>query len=155
MEKKYEADADYMATVQALMTHPRVLEMSAYPHHGKVDCLSHSIDVSYTAYQIGRILKLDFVALARGGLLHDLYLYDWHIKGDRRGLHGFTHAKNAYHNAKDLIDLTDKEKDMILKHMWPLNASLPKYKETFILMVADRYCTIKESIISRQQKKEG
>ncbi len=32
------------------------------------------------------------------------------------------------------------EKDIIKKHMWPMTAVPPKYKESFIVTCVDKYC---------------
>lgn len=55
------------------------------------------------------------------------------------------HPKIALENSKKLFDLNEKEKDIILKHMWPLTLSLPKYKESFIVTLADKYSTFIET----------
>ena len=49
-------------------------------------------------------------------------------------------------NILDTIGLTQTgdEKDIILKHMWPVTFSTPKYLETFIVTFVDKYCAIKE-----------
>ena len=40
---------------------------------------------------------LDYVSVARAGMLHDLFLYDWRKRENgRKGLHAFTHPKSAY-----------------------------------------------------------
>ena len=64
---------------------------------------------------------------------------------DRKGLHAFTHPKTAYKNASKLFALNEKEKDIILKHMWPVTIALPKYKESYLLTLVDKYCALNES----------
>ena len=89
----------------------------------------------------------DFNAAARGGLLHDLFLYDWHVDGSHNGLHGFTHPQTALQNASKLCELTDVEKDIIVKHMWPLTLSkVPKYRESFVVSGADKLCALAEML---------
>ena len=79
-------------------------------------------------------------------MVHDLFLYDWRKRqDDRKGLHAFTHPRTAYENASKLFDLNEKEKDIILKHMWPVTVALPKYKESYILTLVDKYCALNES----------
>jgi uncharacterized protein len=91
-----------------------------------------------------RYLGLDYCSAARGGLLHDFFLYDWHITKQQKGLHGFTHPYTALKNANRFFNLNDLEKDIIVKHMWPLTIRLPKYKETLIVVLVDKYCAIME-----------
>lgn len=88
----------------------------------RTTCLRHSINVSYLSYLFCKKHGLDARAAARGGLLHDLFLYDWHFYRRRKGerLHGFEHPKKALANASAMFSLTWKEREIILRHMWPL-----------------------------------
>lgn len=54
---------------------------------------------------------------------------------------------HAYHNAKKYFDLNEIEKDIILKHMFPLTITLPRYKETFLVLIVDKIVSSKEFII--------
>ena len=47
-------------------------------------------------------------------------------------------------NAKKYFNINEIEKDMILKHMFPLTLKFPKYKETFVIILVDKWCTMKE-----------
>ena len=47
-------------------------------------------------------------------------------------------------NAQKLFILNEIEKDIILKHMWPVTFSAPKYLESYIITFVDKYCAIKE-----------
>ena len=80
-------------------------------------------------------------------MLHDLFLYDWrHSKKklNLEGLHAFVHPKIALRNASELFLLNDKEKDIILKHMWPVTFfSLPKYRESYIITFTDKLSALK------------
>ena len=80
-------------------------------------------------------------------MLHDLFLYDWR-KSKRFNFHAFKHGKIAYLNAKKEFDLNDIESDMIIKHMWPITIKPPKYKEGFVLTIADKVCASKEILNS-------
>ena len=68
----------YLACVEDLLRHPAVRSMERLPQHARgFSCLHHSALVSYWSWRIAAALGLDARAAARGGLLHDLYLYDW------------------------------------------------------------------------------
>ena len=43
------------------------------------------------------------------------------------------------------VILNKKEKDIIIKHMWPLTIIPPRYIESFIITLVDKYCALKES----------
>ena len=94
--------------------------------------------------EIAKKLNWDYKAVARAGMLHDLFLYNWRVKEERKGLHAFTHAKQAYKNAIELFDLTDKEQNMIKTHMFPITIIPPKSKEGFLLTIIDKYCVLYE-----------
>ena len=44
------------------------------------------------------------------------------------------------------FDLTPIEKDIIEKHMFPLNIKLPKYRESYLVTIADKICSSYETI---------
>jgi len=118
--------------------------MNSFIQHGSVTCFDHSLSVSYYSYLICRLLRLDFRSAARGGLLHDLFLYSWHKKKLIGGMHGFTHPYTALENANKHFLLNRMEKDIIVKHMWPLTIRLPRYKESYVVSFVDKYCAFLE-----------
>lgn len=149
--KKRKAWEEFVEIVTPLVEHEKVQEMKQYPHHGVTSCFEHCIHVSYCNFMICKMFGLDAKAGARAGLLHDLFLYDWHTykpnKGER--LHGFTHARQALINAEKYFELSDMEKDIISKHMFPLNLGLPKYKETSVIILTDKFCGFVETVQAR------
>ena len=80
-------------------------------------------------------------------MLHDLFLYDW--RGSKKKLHlkhfhAFLHPQIALYNAEKLFNLNDKEKDIIVKHMWPVTLlSIPKYRESFLITIVDKRSALK------------
>ena len=98
---------------------------------------------------LAKKLGLNYKAVARGAMLHDLFLYDWRNSKKAlklRKLHAFIHPEIALENSLKLFYLTEKEKDIILKHMWPVTIKLPKYPESYIVTFTDKYSTIVESL---------
>lgn len=116
--------------------------------HGNTSCLLHSIAVAYFCYRIAKKLGfLDFRLneLVRGALLHDYFLYDWHIEPKRKnGLHGFSHPFTAFYNALFDFDLSDVERDIITRHMFPLVPLIPRYKESCLVSIVDKLCSLYE-----------
>jgi uncharacterized protein len=138
------SDGEYKKCIGDLLQNEIVCSMKKFIQHNNVTCLEHSICVSYYSFFICKRLGLDYRSAARGGLLHDFFLYDWHITKPVKGLHGFTHPNTALENANKYFYLNEIEKDIIEKHMWPLTAKLPKYKESFIVSFVDKYCALME-----------
>ena len=131
-----------------ILTHPLFLSQRNYKHHTS-SLFHHIIAVAYLSYKWAKVLGLDCESVVRGALLHDFFLYDWHVEGKKikkRFLkkHGFTHAKEAYRNADFLFKLNAKEKDIILKHMFPLNIKAPLYLESWLVNTIDNVVTFKE-----------
>ena len=145
--KKIYEDTDFITIIADLLQAESVQEMKKYRQHYKTSCFNHCLCVSYYTYLICRKLNLDYISASRAAMLHDLFLYDWRKReNDRKGLHAFTHPKTALENATKLFSLNDKEKDMILKHMWPITFIPPKYIESYILTFVDKHCAISESV---------
>jgi uncharacterized protein len=136
----------YKEHVTDLTENEKVISMDKYIQHSDVTCLEHCLLVSYYSYKICKFLKFDYKSAARGGLLHDFFLYDWHEIKPKEGLHGFVHSNIALKNAKKYFKINDVEADIIGKHMWPLTSKLPKYKEAFVVMIVDKICAIFEII---------
>lgn len=75
---RFDKRKDYWEHVEDLMADTAVQSMRLLPQHAKgVSCYHHSVLVSYSSFCICSVLGLDARAAARGGLLHDLYLYNW------------------------------------------------------------------------------
>jgi uncharacterized protein len=138
--------AQFNYCISDLIKDKSVQAMREIPQHTNVNCLDHSVFVSYISFKLCRFFGLEYVAGSRGGLLHDLFLYDWRIEKNRRKLHLLSHPQTAMENASQLFDLNDMEKDIIKKHMWPLTIKMPKYMESFLVGCADKFCAIVEML---------
>lgn len=145
LQKIYSND-EFIQMIDDLLNNDTVKQMENFRQHYETSCFDHCLIASYYCYLYGKKFNLDYVSCARAAMLHDLFLYDWRKKqDDRKGLHAFTHPKTAYKNASKLFALNEKEKDIILKHMWPVTIALPKYKESYLLTLVDKYCALNES----------
>ncbi len=117
-----------------------------YMQHGQISVFEHSVLVACVCLMIVGYLRIrvDLRALVRGALLHDYFLYDWHVPDKSHRLHGFHHAQTALDNASRDFALGDIEKDMIRTHMFPLNLRPPRYRESAIICIADKICATGE-----------
>lgn len=146
MQRGLAVDHEYVDIVRDIIRSEQVQDMRKYQHYGYVDCLSHSLQVSYMAYRIAKKYGLNYKSLARASLLHDFYSCDWEKEGKGAKIHGFSSRQVALENAEHHFKMTSLEKDLIKRHMWPLNIGVPKYKESWVLFFADRYCNLMESL---------
>jgi len=49
-------------------------------------------------------------------------------------------------------EISEKEYNIILRHMWPLTVIPPKYKEGWIVTFSDKYCAFLEVLYSTNKK---
>lgn len=141
-----DGNREFYECISDIIYHPKVLEMKKYYQHCNTDCYEHCLTVAYYNYYICKKLKLDARSAARGGMLHDLFLYDWRGHSRRTGdhFHAMTHPRAAYNMAKRYFDLNKIEKEVILKHMWPVTVIPPRYWETYVICFTDKYCSSRE-----------
>lgn len=133
----WKNDSEYMAIVGDLLEKKEVQKLDNYTQHHNGTRLDHCISVSYESYLLAKKHNLDAVSTARAGLLHDLFYYDWRTTKFTLGSHAFIHTRVALRNAEKLTVLNDKEKDIILKHMWGATIARPKYFESSIVSFVD------------------
>ncbi len=141
-----------------ILKSPKFQKSEQFIQHGTMSVRKHSIRVAMTALKISQMLpmKIKKRDLVRGALLHDYFLYDWHhIKVTPANLlrfyemHGFTHPATALRNADRDFRLSNREKDIIRKHMWPLTIVPPMCREAWIVTIADKYCSLMETLRMR------
>lgn len=118
-----------------------------YTQHGNTSCLLHMLAVAHYCSKLDDMLGLNCnkAELIRGALLHDYFLYDWHDGKPERRIHGFTHPKAALLNAECDFFLSERERDIIRKHMFPLTFNPPKYRESWIVCLIDKACSLYET----------
>ena len=113
---QYHRDKEYMTYVGQLIQHPKVQKLADIPHHIHSNRLEHSIHVSY----------------------------DWRETKFTKS-HAWIHPRIAVRNARKITDLNAKEEDIIIKHMWGATLAPPRYKESFVVTMVDKYWAVKEA----------
>ena len=124
--------------------------MKRHIQHGNVSVNAHVMNVARYSIAISERLHIACSKrdLIRGALLHDYFLYDWHIpdKENPHRLHGFYHPGVALRNASKEYELTEREKNIIRRHMWPLTVVPPRCREAWIVTTADKWCAFMETL---------
>ena len=150
-ERVFDVLSDYLS-------HPAALEMKKYIQHGDISTYDHALSVAILCYKISyRKKRVDTELLTRAAFLHDLYLYDWHDPDPSHKWHGFHHARRAADNAVGIFGVSDKARQIILTHMWPLNlTAIPNSREAWILTLVDKRVSASETIrgFLKRKKKE-
>jgi uncharacterized protein len=141
-------DQEYISLVEDILNNEKFLELINYYHHNS-SIMEHVLSVSYLSYLACKKLNLDYVSGARGGLLHDFFLYDWreYKKNPLNKNHGLHHPKIALKNSHECFELNEVERDIILKHMWPKSFGWPRYWESLIVSLIDKYCACNEFLV--------
>ena len=145
---------EFKYIVKNIITNSNVIALKERYQHAKNSRFYHCLCVSYYTYVVCKKLNLDYISAARGAMLHDFYFYDWrdkNVEGQKK-FHAFRHPRIALNNANDLFELNAIEKDIIIKHMWPLTVVFPSYMESFIVTLIDKYCATHELFKTLKKK---
>ena len=148
--KRDDIDLEFDKLVAPLSRQGRVRQMRSYPQHGHVSTYDHALRVARTAMRWSRLLRLNAseTELVRGALLHDYYLYDWHDPVNVG--HATKHPLRALRNAERDFELTDRERNVIESHMWPLPPTrVPQCREAWVVCAADKWCSLEEALFMR------
>lgn len=133
--------------LQEIAERTDLLAMDGFVQHGDTSTLWHSIAVAYYSLWIARRLRLScrWKSLVSGALLHDYFLYDWHIPAPDHRFHGFTHPKAALRNAQRDWALDPIQRNIIARHMFPLTPVPPRCMEGFLVCLMDKWCSLAET----------
>jgi uncharacterized protein len=139
----------HILLVEDILQHEEFLRLKEYRHHTN-HIYDHARRVSYLSFRISKALGLDYQAAARGGLLHDFFLYDWRLRKEldaKRSTHGKEHPFIALSNAKAYFPVNALEEDIITKHMFPKTLALPRYRESVVVNICDKISALYEYLV--------
>lgn len=139
---------EYLRIVNNILNNEEFKKRKKYHHHENESVYDHCLEVSHYSYLYAKKHNLDYESIAIGGLLHDFYYKDWQLNHTHKSffkMHGFVHAKEALDNSKKVFPklMNPIVEDIIVKHMFPLNIKLPKYKESWVVSFMDKKCSLK------------
>lgn len=138
---------EYYEIIHEILQSDEFQKRKQYKHHGDISVYDHSLAVSKLAYILAKKMNKDYKSAAIGGLLHDFYDKPWQENIEKKPLlqkHGFVHAKEAMINANKYFPnlMNEKINNIILRHMFPLNKIPPKYIESWLVSMADKYISL-------------
>ena len=105
-------DKEYKKIVKDIFRNKEFKKICNIEHHG-ISRMENSIKISYYSYKIAKKLGIDYVSVARGGLLHDFFLDGDERNNKRKFLDTFTHPKKALETAQNNFELNEIEKNII------------------------------------------
>lgn len=153
--KKNLFELPFYTYISDIFENEEIQKLANYKHHIYTTRLQHCLNVSYYNYLICNFFHLNAVSAARAGLLHDMFYYNRkdYSKENGKKSHSAMHPEIAVKNAKEHFCLDQLECDIIEKHMWPMSIRrVPKYKESYVIVLVDKYCAILEVIAPKYQK---
>ena len=143
---RYNTDEEYLFIINDIIENQKFKKLDEIKHHNTTR-LDHSLKVSYYSYKIAKTLKLNYDEAAIGGLLHDFYvdeISECESVKDKIKLFSIKHPKDAVKNAQKIINLTEKEINIIETHMFPIDYRIPKYAESWVVNVVDKILSFGE-----------
>lgn len=144
MINKY-SDKEFSSIIKDILNIKEFQKTVYIKHHG-ITRYEHSLRVAYISYRITKFLKLNYKETTEAALLHDFFIDELEDKNTASKL--IKHPNIAVKNASKYIDLTDRQKDIIKTHMFPITFIPPKYLESWIVDIADDLSAIYEKIYS-------
>lgn len=149
MKKGIEHEPLIWKILNEIRESSRFKNSKQFIQHGKTSVYMHSVSVAYMSCYIAEKynLSVDYYSLITGALLHDYFLYDWHDKEDgHKRPHGFYHPSAALANAERDFEINSCTKNIIKRHMFPLTPIPPVCLEGWVVCIADKICSTKETI---------
>ena len=146
MKKGIEHEPLIWKILNEIRESSRFKNSKQFIQHGKTSVYMHSVSVAYMSCYIAEKynLSVDYYSLITGALLHDYFLYDWHDKEDgHKRPHGFYHPSA---NAERDFEINSRTKNIIKRHMFPLTPIPPVCLEGWVVCIADKICSTKETI---------
>lgn len=140
---------------------PKVRVMSQFKHHHDITTYDHCMHVVTVGLKLARKWKCTDEQLRNliiGGILHDYFLYDYHITGRKvqGGTHAWAHPFIASQCASKTFELNSVQRNIIETHMFPVTLRhIPKSKEAWIICLVDKYCATTEYIVEYVKKIRG
>ena len=133
---------EYLSLVKDILDDEEFIKLKKCSHHGTTR-YDHCLKVSYSAYKMAKKYNLSYEEVARSALLHDFFNNEDASLKDRFKA-TFTHPEQAENNARDKFNISEKEAKIIRCHMFPINLTLPRDKESWVVTLCDKIVYFKE-----------
>lgn len=134
-------DEEFSILIDPIKSLDEYQKLKDIKHHG-ITRYEHSLRVAYYSYIITKALRLDYKETATAALLHDFFIDEVSKKNPIAKLR--QHPSYAVENASKIINLSDKQIDIIKTHMFPVTFTPPKYLESWIVDIIDDIASVYE-----------
>ena len=128
---------EYQSVVRDILDNEEFKKLYLEPHHG-ISRYLHVLRVSKIAFGFCKIFKVKRIReITRSALLHDFY-FDKDLEGydayERLSIQPY----KALDNSLKYYNLSDLERDIIVKHMYPHTKAKPKYVGSYLVSICDK-----------------
>ena len=132
-------EVEFNNIVNDILKNEEFIELKYEAHHGMTR-LDHSLSVAKKTFKMCKKYKIKSIKeTTRAALLHDFFK-----TSEIDGPMFLSHPKIAAINAKRVFNINEMQKNIIESHMFPATDIMPKYKESFIVSLADKMVAFKE-----------
>lgn len=143
---------EFYSLVDEYINHQKVLEMKEYIHHG-IRRYDHCFRVAYHTYKVTKVLGLNYQSATKAAMLHDFFTDE--LENKKKIVRFRRHPKVAAENAKKYFGLTEMEEDIIVRHMFPITFTPPKYLESWIVDLVDDIVSAYEKCYSAKKNMQS
>lgn len=138
-------DEEFYNIIKPILENEEFQKTKEITHHG-ITRFNHSLRVAYFSYKITKALRLDYKETTEAALLHDFFLDD--VENENAIAKLRKHPNYAVNKATQYFDLSNKQIDIIEKHMFPITFRPPKYMESWIVDLVDDGAAVYEKFYS-------
>ena len=138
-------DEEFCLLIEPIIENEEFKKTKAIAHHG-ITRYEHLMRVSYYSYKVTKFLRLNYQETTRASILHDFFLEE--TEDDNKVSALRRHPRYALEKSLIYFKLTDRERDIISNHMFPVTFTPPKYLESWIVDLIDDVAGIYEKTYS-------
>ena len=137
VKMKIKKEVEFNDIIKDILKNKEVISLRYELHHG-ISRLDHLLNVARLTYNICKFFKVrNYEKVIRAAFLHDFYFTSDDVNFKN-------HPLKALDNAKRVFNVDNMQIDIIYNHMFPATLRIPKYKETWIVIIADKLVAICE-----------
>ncbi len=134
--------AEYNSILKEMLVVDKYRSLDESIHHG-ISRFDHITRVGYLSFLIAKALRMDVTSATRGALLHDFFTEE-DVKSFKKNEKFRNHPQIALENSLRYFELNHIERNIISSHMFPLNRTRPRYRESHVVATADKLAAIYE-----------
>lgn len=127
---------EFQEIVKDILNNQDFQKLDSELHHG-ISRYGHSLRVAKSAYKLAKKLHWDYIDVTRAALLHDFF-FDEQLKDYNNAQTWCKHPEVALLNASQYFELSERQQNAIVSHMFPSCKVMPKFKESWLITCVDK-----------------